>query len=106
METLTFFKRLAKQVKSGDKTATLRDASESHYVAGQRVEARQLEDGELICQLEILAVEPVTFDSLNRQHAKAENLPFVFLLKWIIRRIYPAQTQLYFIRYRVLTAQD
>ncbi|MFT5788598.1 MAG: hypothetical protein ACI8SJ_000702 [Shewanella sp.] len=54
-----------------------------------------------MCQIEILSIEPVKFTDLNRSHAKAENLPLVFMLKWIMRKIYPAENILYFINFKV-----
>ncbi|TOC16680.1 ASCH domain-containing protein, partial [Vibrio parahaemolyticus] len=54
------------------------------------------------CRLEIVGVEHVNFDKLNRKHAKAENLPFVFMLKWILRKIYPAEKSLCVISFKVV----
>ncbi|WP_232055412.1 N(4)-acetylcytidine aminohydrolase [Vibrio rotiferianus] len=102
MDKITFFARMEQQILSGKKTATIRDKSESHYAVGQIVEAFTHEDNRKIGQLEILSVEPVTFKQLNRKHAKAENLPFVFILKWILRKIYPTENNLYFIQFKVV----
>ncbi|MCK6262737.1 N(4)-acetylcytidine aminohydrolase [Vibrio sp. ZSDE26] len=102
MDKITFFTRMERQILSGKKTATIRNKSESHYFAGQIVEAFTLEDSRKICQLEILGIESVEFEQLSRVHAKAENLPFVFMLKWILRKIYPTENSLYFIRFRVV----
>ncbi|WP_279630720.1 ASCH domain-containing protein [Vibrio ouci] len=84
------------------KTATIRDKSESHYSPGQLVEAFTHEASRKICKLEIVDVEYVTFKQLKRKHAKAENLPFVFMLKWIVRKIYPTEQSLCFIRFKVV----
>ncbi|EGQ8088840.1 ASCH domain-containing protein [Vibrio vulnificus] len=99
---ITFFTRLEHQILSGKKIATIRDKSESHYYPGQVVEAFTHEDGRKICRLEIVGVEHVNFDKLNRKHAKAENLPFVFMLKWILRKIYPTEKSLCFISFKVV----
>ena len=99
---ITFFTRLEHQILSDKKTATIRDKSESHYYPGQVVEAFTHEDERKICRLEIVSVEHVNFDKLNRKHAKAENLPFVFMLKWILRKIYPAEKNLCFISFKVV----
>ena len=99
---ITFFTRLERQILSGKKTATIRDKSESQYYPGQVVEAFTHEDERKICRLEIVSVEHVNFDKLNRKHAKAENLPFVFMLKWILRKIYPAEKSLCFISFKVV----
>ncbi|MEZ8067934.1 MULTISPECIES: N(4)-acetylcytidine aminohydrolase [Vibrio] len=102
MDKITFFTKLERQILSGKKTATIRDESESHYFSGQVVEAFTLEDDRKICKLEIIGVEHVEFELLNRKHAKAENLPFVFMLKWILRKIYPTENSLCFIRFKVV----
>ncbi|MEZ8929818.1 N(4)-acetylcytidine aminohydrolase [Vibrio atlanticus] len=99
---MTFFTRLERQILSGKKTATIRDKSESHYYPGQVVEAFTLEDERKICILEIVDVENVEFEKLCRKHAKAENLPFVFMLKWLLRKIYPTESSLYFVSFKVV----
>ncbi|MEF1340411.1 N(4)-acetylcytidine aminohydrolase, partial [Vibrio rotiferianus] len=99
---ITFFARMERQILSGKKTATIRDKSESHYAVGQVVESFTHEDNRKIGKLEILGVESVVFEQLNRKHAKAENLPFVFMLKWILRKIYPTESNLYFIQFKVV----
>ncbi|WP_435250550.1 N(4)-acetylcytidine aminohydrolase [Vibrio sp. nBUS_14] len=98
---MTFFTRLERQILSGKKTATIRDKSESHYYPGQVVEAFTHEDERKICRLEIVDVENVEFEKLCRKHAKAENLPFVFMLKWLLRKIYPTESSLYFVSFKV-----
>lgn len=102
MDKITFFKRLERQILSGKKTATIRDKSESQYYPGLVVEAFTHEDDRKICKLEIVGVEHVEFEKLNRKHAKAENLPFVFMLKWILRKIYPTEKSLCFISFKVV----
>ncbi|ASI93469.1 N(4)-acetylcytidine aminohydrolase [Vibrio rotiferianus] len=102
MDKITFFARMERQILSGKKTATIRDKSESHYAVGQVVEAFTHEDNRKFGKLEILGVESVAFEQLNRKHAKAENLPFVFMLKWILRKIYPTESNLYFIQFKVV----
>ena len=99
---MTFVTRLERQILSGKKTATIRDKSESHYYPGQVVEAFTLEDERKICRLEIVDVENVEFEKLCRKHAKAENLPFVFMLKWLLRKIYPTEASLYFVSFKVV----
>ncbi|CAK2794590.1 N(4)-acetylcytidine amidohydrolase [Vibrio crassostreae] len=102
MDRMTFFTRLERQILSGKKTATIRDKSESHYYPGQVVEAFTHEDERKICRLEIVDVENVEFEKLCRKHAKAENLPFVFMLKWLLRKIYPTESSLYFVSFKVV----
>ncbi len=102
MKTITFFKRLRSQILSGKKQATIRDESDSDYQVGDLVQAFTYEDNQPIATLKICQVTSVHVDDLTKEHAKAENLPFVFLLKWVIRRIYPKQTQLFFIEFTVM----
>lgn len=97
---ITFFERLEKHLLSGKKTATIRDMSESHYNVGQVLNAYTLEQGRYICQLRIVSIEQVELSELNQVHAKAENLP-LFLLKILIRRIYPGQKKFCFIEFEV-----
>lgn len=100
---MTFYQRLERPILSGKKTATIRNKSDSHYSVGQVLDACSHEDSRKMCQIEILSIEPVKFNELNRAHAKAENVPFVFFLKWIIRKIYPSEKNLFFIRFRLLS---
>jgi len=102
LDRITFFTRLERQILSGKKTATIRDKSESHYYPGQVVEALTHEDERKICRLEIVDVENVEFEKLCRKHAKAENLPFVFMLKWLLRKIYPTESSLCFVSFKVV----
>ena len=102
LDKITFFSRLETQIITGKKTATIRDHSESNFSVGQVLNAYTYEDNQKICQIEILSVEPVEFNELNRTHAKAENLPFVFILKWLLRKIYSKESSLFFIRFKVV----
>lgn len=99
---MTFRRRLGSHILSGRKTATIRNKEDGDYRADQVVAALSHEDGSKICRLEILSVESVQYRDLNHQHASAEYVPFVFVLKWIIRRIYPGETDFIFIRFRVV----
>ncbi|MCG7584596.1 N(4)-acetylcytidine aminohydrolase [Photobacterium sp. OFAV2-7] len=100
---MTFFQRLESQILTGKKTATIRDKSDSHFSVGQVLDACTHEDGRKMCQIKILSIESVKLSELNRTHAKAENLPFVFVLKWILRKIYPAEQDLFLIHFRVVS---
>ncbi len=99
---MTFRRRLKNHILSGNKTATIRNKEDSDYYTGQVVEALTHEDGEKICRIQIISIEPVQYGELNRRHAKAEYLPFVFILKRIIRKIYPGERDFLFIRFKVL----
>lgn len=98
---ISFFKRLQRQILSGKKTATIRDKSESHYVAGQELALVTHEDGRCFGKVQVLSIEAVNFSQLTRTHARAENLP-LFALKWVIRRIYPKEQQFYFIQFKLV----
>lgn len=86
---MTFRRRLKNPILSGKKIATIRVKEDSDYYTGQIVEALTHEGGDTICHLQIMSIESVQYSELNRRHAKAEYLPFVFILKRIIRKIYP-----------------
>ncbi|HDZ0321647.1 TPA: ASCH domain-containing protein, partial [Vibrio cholerae O1] len=47
---ITFFEFLTPLVASGQKTITIRDKSESHYVPGTRVEVFTLETQRKVCE--------------------------------------------------------
>ncbi|WP_338417876.1 N(4)-acetylcytidine aminohydrolase [Vibrio splendidus] len=102
LNKITFFSRLETQIITGKKTATIRDHSESNFSVGQVLNAYTYESNQKICQIEILSIEAVEFNELNRTHARAENLPFVFILKWLLRKIYSKETSLFFIRFKVV----
>ena len=98
---MTFLPKLAGQIISAKKTATIRDISESHFFSCLVLDARVHGTEQYICQIEIIDIKPIQYHELNRSHAKAENLPFVFILKWLIRRIYPGEQQLFYIQFKV-----
>ncbi len=58
---ITFFEFLTPLVASGQKTITIRDKSESHYVPGTRVEVFTLETQLFVCEIAILARHPLLF---------------------------------------------
>ena len=102
---MTFRRSLKNHILSGNKTATIRNKEDSDYYTGQVVEVLSHEDSEKICRIQIISIEPVRYDELSRRHAKAEYLPFVFILKRIIRKIYPGENDLFFIQFKVLRGQ-
>ncbi|EAQ67457.1 hypothetical protein MED121_16059 [Marinomonas sp. MED121] len=97
---MTFFERFEADILSGKKTITLRDESESDYLANTYVEVKTLEEDRFFCRVKILAVEPVRFAELNDFHAKQENMTLPEL-KAIIQEIYPGISQLYMISYEL-----
>ncbi|HAS6346794.1 N(4)-acetylcytidine aminohydrolase [Vibrio sp. IRLE0018] len=97
--TMTFFSRFESDILADKKTITIRDESESHYVAGTTVEVSTLEEGRVFCRLKILSVEPIQFSALNAFHAEQENMTLEEL-KSVIQAIYPGIEQLFVISYQ------
>ncbi|WP_042988743.1 N(4)-acetylcytidine aminohydrolase [Vibrio cholerae] len=97
---ITFFEFLTPLVASGQKTITIRDKSENHYVPGTRVEVFTLETQRKVCEIDILAVEPLKFDEINEFHAEQEAIELP-KLKALIQEIYPNIDELYVITYQL-----
>ncbi|TXR54919.1 ASCH domain-containing protein [Reinekea thalattae] len=93
---------MAPLIIAGRKTGTIRSTAESTFKLGQILCAVTHEEGEFICNLEIKGIEKVNLKNLNRSHAKAEGLPFTFLLKRIARKLYPDESELMFICFKVI----
>ena len=100
---ITFFTRFEATILSGDKTITIRDDSERHYVPNTTVAVHTLETDRYFCDIKILSVEAVNFDELNEFHAQQEHMSLAEL-KQIIRDIYPDTNELYVISYQLLTS--
>ncbi|QCJ70162.1 ASCH domain-containing protein [Providencia heimbachae] len=100
-DTITFFERLLPLVVSGEKIITIRDKSESHYVPGSMVKVYALETGKYYTDIEILSVEPISYDDISDFHAKQEAIS-LDTLKKLIREIYPTEQYLYVIHYRLV----
>lgn len=100
---MTFFEFLTPLVASGRKTITIRDASENHYQPGSHVQVFTLESHTKVCDIIILAVEPLAFDDINEFHASQESLPLVEL-KQLIQTVYPNQQTLFMISFKLLVA--
>lgn len=98
---ITFFDWLLPSITAGNKTITIRDASESHYVPGTRVAVHGLESGHYAGDIEILSVTPLAFDAINDTHAAQEYMPLP-RLKALIRDIYPTTDTLYLIHFRLI----
>ncbi|MDW6091491.1 N(4)-acetylcytidine aminohydrolase [Vibrio rhizosphaerae] len=98
---ITFFEFLTPFVAAGLKTITIRDRSESHYVVGSQVEVLTLETQQKVCDIEIIAVEPLRFDEINQFHARQEHLPLP-QLKTLIRDVYPETDELFMITFKRL----
>jgi uncharacterized protein YqfB (UPF0267 family) len=100
---ITFFEFLTPLVASGQKTITIRDASENDYRPGSQVEVFTLENHIKVCDIIILAVEPLAFDDINEFHATQESLPLVEL-KQLIQTVYPNQQALFMISFKLVDA--
>ncbi|KOO09186.1 N(4)-acetylcytidine aminohydrolase [Vibrio hepatarius] len=98
---ITFFEFLTPLVASGNKTITIRDESESHYVPGSIVEVFTLETDKKVCEVKILSVEPLHFDDINEFHAEQEYIELP-KLKQLIREIYPDTDTLFVISYELV----
>lgn len=98
---ITFFEFLTPLVASGEKTITIRDHTENNYVPGTQVEVFTLETDLKVCDIRILAVEPIKFSDLNEFHAKQESLSLE-RLQQIIRQVYPKTEDLFVISFELL----
>lgn len=101
---ITFFEFLTPLVASGQKTITIRDFSESHYQPGTQVEVYTLESHAKVCDIVILAVEPLAFDDINELHADQEGLP-LDELKHLIQQVYPDQQRLFMISFALVDSK-
>ncbi|WP_341538257.1 N(4)-acetylcytidine aminohydrolase [Parashewanella curva] len=98
--TITFFEFLMPLVKSGAKTITIRDESESHYIPNSVVEVYILETNVKVCDIRILSVEPLQFDEINEFHANQESLP-LDELRTLIKKVYPNTNGLFMITFEL-----
>lgn len=99
---ITFFRRFQDDIIRGDKTITLRDATESHFVAGQCLRVGGYEDGCYFCTIEVISVTEVRLSALNEHHARQENMPLAEL-KQVISDIYPGEDVLWEIAFSVVS---
>lgn len=67
---------------------------------GTRVEVFTLETQRKVCEIDILAVEPLKFDEINEFHAEQEAVELP-KLKALIQEIYPNIDELYVITYQL-----
>lgn len=99
---ITFFRRFQDDIISGRKTITLRDASESHFVAGQYLRTGCYEDDTYFCTIKVISVKAVKLNELNENHARQENMTLIEL-KQVINEIYPGEESLWEIAFRVVS---
>jgi len=100
-DKITFFEFLTPLIRSGKKTITIRDKSESHYHVGSQVAVFTLETEQKVCDIEIVSVEPIKFEQINEFHAQQESLALQ-RLKELIKEIYPDTNELFVITYKLM----
>jgi uncharacterized protein YqfB (UPF0267 family) len=98
---ITFFEFLTPLITSGQKTITIRDKSESHYVPNTIVDVYTLETDEYVGKIKIGAVNPLRFEEINQFHAEQEAIELP-KLKSLIRDIYPDVDDLYVIDFQLV----
>ena len=96
---ITFFQRFQEDILAGRKTITIRDASESHFKAGDILRVGRYEDDGYFCTIAVQSISTVTLDTLNERHAQQENMSLAELKK-VIAEIYPDQTAFYVIDFK------
>lgn len=101
MKNITFYSRFENDILAGCKTITLREASDAQFVAGDQVRVSRYEDDVFFCNIEVIAVTPVQFDTLNQRHADQENMTLTEL-KQVISEIYPGLNELFMIEFRMI----
>ena len=101
---ITFFERFEADILSGAKTITLRDESESYFSPGQVLSVSTFETGRHFCDIQVLRVEKITFDTLNPKHAEQENMTLE-QLKAVITEIYGEIKILYLIEFQLMNSQ-
>lgn len=99
---ITFFERFEQDILLGKKTITLRNEAESHVVVGQILPVSTFETQRWFCDIQVLAVTPITLSELTLLHAQQENMTLAGLRR-VIGDIYPGLEQLYMIGFKVLT---
>ncbi|WP_417347260.1 N(4)-acetylcytidine aminohydrolase [Ferrimonas sp.] len=102
LSEMTFFERFEADILSGKKTITIRDEAEKDYAPDSIVQVSTYENGRWFCALKIESVVPLSFDKLTEFHAKQENMTLKEL-KGVIREIYPDTSELYVIKYRLVS---
>ena len=98
---ITFFDFLMPSIVAGNKTITIRDKSESHYVVGTDVEVFTLETNLKVCDITIESVKAINFDDINEFHAQQEFMELQ-KLKDLIKQIYPNTNELFVLGFRLL----
>ncbi|WP_409500357.1 N(4)-acetylcytidine aminohydrolase [Mannheimia glucosida] len=100
-EKITFFSRFEADILSGKKTITIRDKSESYFQPNQELAVFTNETDRFFANIKVLSVTPITFDELNEQQARQENMSLAEL-KQVIREIYPNDNAFFVIEFMLI----
>ncbi|WP_144209339.1 N(4)-acetylcytidine aminohydrolase [Shewanella donghaensis] len=103
LNNITFFSRFETDIISGAKTITLRDESESHFIAGETLSVATFEEDKWFCDIKVISVDTVPFERLTEHHALQENMPLE-MLKSLIQEVYPGIELLYEIKFEVVNS--
>lgn len=103
LNSITFFSRFETDILSGAKTITLRDDSESHFVAGETLTVSTFEEEKWFCDIKVISINTVPFDQLTHHHAQQENMP-LDMLKSLIQEVYPGIELLHEIKFEVVNS--
>lgn len=101
MNKITFFSRFEQDILNQKKTITIRDHSESYFKPKQKLCVFTNETDRLFAHIEITSITEITFDQLNEQHAKQENMT-LSQLKNVIREIYPTEDIFFVIEFKLI----
>ena len=104
LSKMTFFQHFQNNILLGKKTITIRDKSENYYEKDSIVDVYTYEEKTWFCKLKILHIEKVHFSDLDEKHAKQENMTLLEL-KNAIQEIYPNETELFVISYKLWAVQ-
>ena len=104
LSKMTFFQHFQNNILLGKKTITIRDKSENYYEKDSIVDVYTYEEKIWFCKLKILHIEKVNFSDLDEKHAKQENMTLLEL-KNAIQEIYPNETELFVISYKLWAVQ-
>lgn len=97
---ITFFERLIPSILAGNKTITIRDKTENHYVPNSIVSLHALETNVYYGELKILSVKSLHFNDISVFHAQQEAMT-LSELKTLIHEIYPDEGELYVIDFEL-----
>lgn len=101
VQSISFFERFEVDILAKRKTITLRDASESHFKAGQILNVVALETGKCFCCILVERTSNIAFDALTQRHAEQENMTLT-QLKSVIQDIYPGIRSLFMIEFSLI----